>query len=203
MHLLDFDGVVLRNSRVSTHVFHSCVRFMAKKASISIDQARHLNRVWYPKLGHSSRVLQERLGVPCTIEEFNEAVYTTFVDYDHVRRVIVPEDFKHARALLETGDCAIFSNAPEIWCRRVSDILELKPKCIVGSDTIGYVLKPHPLAYERAERLIGCKPSLFIDDDPKNVSAAKYNAGWRAICWHSGMSLADVLEIIDLANKRT
>lgn len=194
MRLLDFDGVIVRNPRVSAHVSRACVRYMAKKASISIDKARDLNRTWYPELGHSSRVLQERLGIPCTVQEFNDAVYTEFIEYDQIKYMLVATDFLHANALIGKGhDCAIFSNAPSTWCRRMLGMLQVdhEPRLVIGSDTIGHVLKPSMVAYGRVEKLIGGKPGVFVDDDLQNVTSAT-RLGWNAVYFHKDMTAFDL-----------
>ena len=71
----------------------------------------------------------------------------------------------------------IFTNATAAHARNVLSALGLLPyfNLLIGMDEIGFVSKPHPLAYQRCIQLLGvpAERCLFIEDSGRNLLPAR------------------------------
>lgn len=192
--LLDFDGVMVRNTKVQKHVSQSCVRLLANKSGLTLRQASRMNKQLYPLYGHSSFILQRNYKIDCGIEEFNHLVYNEYIDYAKVKRLLTSDDTAYAaemaRIIHRWGPekTFIFSNAVDVWCENlllmmgVSDVIP--PQNIMCSNHLR-ALKPSPSAYAEAEFRVGLiMPELvsgcytFVDDHAQNILAVKHRPRW-------------------------
>jgi FMN phosphatase YigB (HAD superfamily) len=178
--LLDFDGVILRNDRVRKYVQDACSRLFAEKTRMPPRVAARVNRERYPLYGHTSILLSKEFGIPCTVQGFNKEVYDCLVKYDEVKKLLEDQDvdwIMDMSTALPLERAYIFSNAPTLWCKTLSDYLGLTgipEDRFLCSDKLLH-LKPHPRAFLGVEKHTSRNNYggyFLVDDDPGNVSAA-------------------------------
>jgi FMN phosphatase YigB (HAD superfamily) len=211
--LLDFDGVVVRNRMVHRVVADACTTCVARKAGVSLAEARRVNDALYPRLGHSSLVLTRHFGVPTTPSEFNATVYDELLDYDFIARCLRSRaDQEHARALanmIDSRNTLVFSNAPWGWCERILSFLGIggavmRSNAICSDST--QLFKPDPRAFAEAEfraslAVPGVQEFVFVDDSPANVAAAADRPGWTPVHFPADAALGDIASRIILNTK--
>jgi len=175
--LLDFDGVILRNSKVRTYVQDACSRLFAEKTRMPPRVAARVNRERYPLYGHTSILLSKEFGIPCTVQGFNKDVYECMVKYNDVKKLLDDQDvdwIMDMSTTLPLDKAYVFSNAPMIWCKTLSDYLGLTGipmERFLCSDKLRH-LKPHPKAYLAVEKVVPQHRYFLVDDDPGNISSA-------------------------------
>lgn len=210
--LLDFDGVIIRNHRVQRYVGNTCTRYLAREAGIRFPEAARINRIKYPKYGHSSYILSYDYKVPCSIAAFNVGVYKHLIDPSVVQRLLTPEDRTYALSLLNMlrkhgwmpDSTFIFTNAMDSWCLDVLNLLNLDLKAftnhgILSSNALG-ALKPTPHAYKEAEFLVSsllpnADHFVFVDDHEGNLVIPKSSkTKWYGIHYPANMQLEQLSE---------
>ena len=196
--LLDFDGVILRNAKVRTYVQDACARLFAEKTRMPPRVAARVNRERYPLYGHTSILLTKEFGIPCTVQGFNRDVYECMVKYDEVKKLLEDQDvdwIMDMSTALPLDRAYVFSNAPTVWCKTLSDYLGLTgipEERFLCSDRLQH-LKPHPKAFLTADKFVSSTVGyFFVDDDPGNISAALNHKTWDGLLFRDDTGWDDV-----------
>ena len=175
--LLDIDGVIVRDKLLLAHVKDNCVRYVQNKLPDCKD-ARNVNRVLYLTHVHTAKGLTHSFGIDTS--DFNEKVYDKRL-LDHLAEVIYADDFqaeaKEIHDFTKKGwDVTLFSNAPEVWSRRVAravgDDVGLRCPAMDGP------FKPAAEAYEDFSKV---QTHVFVDDSLKNLGTARWLPNWHPI----------------------
>ena len=176
--LLDFDGVILRNHRISNIIVNRCQSMVHKCIKhLDFESCKRINKNLYESTGHTVLGLQ-RLGYKdLLISEFDELVYQK-IDYKvelsdisstHASDI---ENVKNLYNYCKTKgiDMWIFSNAPDSWCHSISHMMDLP----ILPSTRPHVstLKPDPKCYLEIERKIKSDKYIFVDDKMMNLMKA-------------------------------
>ena len=189
--LLDFDGVVFANKRVSEHVVDRSIEWISKTMRISRKEAVRLNRVTYKSQGHSSLVQHSN------IKEGRLRSYNEFVFDDHFLDEIIPKciderDVSHTTHLVEIANSrglryALCTNAPRRYCERVLTsqgfaFADVFREDLVFSSDITDAVKPREAFYEFVNDHLKEEQSIhFLDDSLVNVVAANGYQTWTPI----------------------
>ena len=161
--LLDFDGVVFKNHKLHNLVSHRCEMFVSK-----YNIPKVINKQLYQSTGHTIIGLK-RLGVKPvpTIEEFNEYIYKD-IDYKSIINSIDDKQKKTLKKITRITTPYIFSNAPDVWCDTISEILFNKQFPTTSKFT-GSLVKPDPRAYMKIEKHLKSDHYIFVDDKIENL----------------------------------
>lgn len=201
--LLDFDGVIIRNKKISSYVAHQCTRLLADYGGLTMQRAKVLNDKLYPVYGHTSYILEKDLNIPCSIKAFNKAIYSSYINYDQVKKMISKDDREYAqefRKIIRDAEIKenvfIFTNANDIWCMYILmqlDILDLIPRSNVLSSNVLKSLKPSKIAYDAAAFYVDCfakheakNQIVFVDDQAKNIEPIQNDPKWNESFAYSG-----------------
>lgn len=189
--LLDFDGVVFTNRRVSEHVVDRSVEWVSKTMDISRKEALRLNRVTYKSQGHSSLVPNSHMDSGL-LRSYNDFVFN-----DHFLEEIIPKcvderDVSHTTNLVEIANSrglryALCTNAPRRYCERVLTLqgfvfTDVFREDLVFSSDITDSVKPRETFYEFVNDHLKEESSIhFLDDSIMNVVAANGYQNWSPI----------------------
>jgi FMN phosphatase YigB (HAD superfamily) len=187
--VLDIDGVIVRDKLLMAHVKDNCVRYVQSKIPDCKD-ARNVNRILYLTHGHTARGLTHSFGVDTS--DFNEKVYDGRL-MDHLAEVIYGADFqaetKEIHDFTKKGwNVTLFSNAPEVWSRRVALAIgdDVYLRC-PGDDG---PFKPEAAAYANFSK---AQTHVFVDDSLKNLGTARWLPNWHPIHFDEGAENDSIL----------
>lgn len=189
--LMDFDGVIFTNTRVTEHVIDRSVEWVSKTMDLSKKEALRLNRTTYKTQGHSSLIPNSN------IEGGLLRSYNDFVFDDHFLDQILPNcvdegDLSHMTNLVEIANSrglryALCTNAPKSYCDRIlslqgfafSDVFR---EDFVFSSDITESVKPTKDFYNFVNNHLNDESTIhFLDDSAVNVVAANGYQNWCPI----------------------
>lgn len=204
--LLDFDGVFIRNRKISSYVGTQCTRLLAHKKNLNMKQARKINSHLYPLYGHTSFILSKEYGIDCSIKDFNDIVYHEYINYKHIHNMITVNDVEYADQLVSKivskhDNVFIFTNAVDTWCMEVLRMLHIQdciPRSHILSSDLLPVLKPDHKAYDKVDRMLeifqpNAKQRIFVDDQLANIDPIINKTNWTGI-YYPPMQTLDYLE---------
>jgi FMN phosphatase YigB (HAD superfamily) len=191
--VLDFDGVILRNTdvhnlvrdRVVDYVHaHFGVRMMSRKMASTVNQ--HL----YKSFGHTQLGLEALYANGATIFDFNKEVYNMqlFKEMDTIHPRECEWAFDHAMRLIGEHEMPtyLFTSAPADWCaywleRWNVDAIP-RSQWFTSSTT---PLKPTPEAYEAVDSTIRASHGQdctvwMMDDTLSLILPVVHRPNWRA-----------------------
>jgi FMN phosphatase YigB (HAD superfamily) len=182
--LIDFDGVVFRNTKVSNMVCEKSIRYVASRKGLQYRDAKYVNDIGYTKLGHTARVVSDDT---LAIQDYNEYVFDKqmfrwmknvigYSDNQLIEQVSTIKKDRNLRLLLCT-------NAPLQYCIHVlfymgwewDDVFD--PDVCFTSDT--GIVKPLTAYYNRVEDTLDLKEYHFIDDSISNIMPCIHRPRWK------------------------
>ena len=190
--LLDYDGVMLKNTNLSKYQLVRSAKFVQKHTHLTIGTCQHLNKKFYPTYGHTVTMLNKMFNKKVTIEEYDDYVFNK-KSISRLDPLVDGDTKKHMKSfenLFEVCDKTnivwnIFTNAHINWVMHFSEVM--------GMDTISHnnviwpeskleLLKPNPKAYDRVEALFPEATSfIFVDDSPVNLNDLIHREKWIPI----------------------
>lgn len=199
--LLDFDGVIYKNTFVHRVIAERSTRFCNKFIKTSnINFADNFHRHLYKTYGHTVLGLQ-KIGYDVSVDDYNKEVFGDInfycVDNEWDNRTTVK---KLIRSLGMKGvPTFLFSNAPNYWT------VPLLRKMDVGINEEHVLqmstLKPSIDTFNQMETLFPQKSFCFVDDNMINFQNIFERANWNKVLFADvHMKLRDDLYVInDLA----
>ena len=186
--LLDFDGVVLRDKRMSMYQTQRSAKFVKLHTALPMKTADFVNKRFYPVHGHTVLMLRERFFKDVTLEEYNDFVF----DKRALKRLPVTKEMtERGRAFrplfydVDNGfDTWIFTNAHWNWIEHFVDIFDLPIKAdrVIWPKDLTR-LKPNEKAYKLVETKIGKEvEKVFVDDSEVNLVYPR-KLGWKTVLW--------------------
>ena len=185
--LLDFDGVVLRDRRMSMYQTQRSAKFVKLHTALPMKTADFVNKRFYPVHGHTVIMLRERFFKDISLEEYNDFVF----DKRALKQLPVTKEMiehgKAFRSLFDDFDAWIFTNAHWNWIEHFVDVFDLP----IGQERVIWPtdltrLKPNEKAYDLVEakmKDLGEK-KIFVDDSEINLVYPR-KLGWKTILWDS------------------
>lgn len=204
--LLDMDGVVTKNKMLSSAIKNRVNAYVKKMVNkrISNKAAAEYNKHLYMNHGHTLLGLQKEVDINITLDDFCDYVY----DKNFLNSIkFENEPNKEMNKLID--NCRklkipiyIFSNAPEIWCKKVLNHMEIDDTIeILGCDHYLYnfsfypsmCLKPNYITYIKVMNYLNKsynKPEkiLFVDDSIKNIIPMMDHPQWKTIWMNNSFS---------------
>jgi FMN phosphatase YigB (HAD superfamily) len=202
--LLDVDGVILNQPRVLHKLGHKAVQFVQQHVpgKRNILQAAEINTMLYTTFGHTHRGLRHVYGkqVP-PLATFNQFVYDKDLlsylmihDHDDILKQR-GEQIKHLveYAISHNVPCYLFSNAPDIWCNTILDMLSISTlipshQRMTSSHPVFQenLLKPDATLYKNVATFIEQTHHdnlqlLFVDDSLTNLTPIIDSPGWKPV----------------------
>jgi FMN phosphatase YigB (HAD superfamily) len=210
--LLDFDGVMLKNSNLTMYQFKRSVKFVQKHTYLPLSVCEEMNNTYYPKYGHTVMMLNQLFQKNVSLEQYNQFVFgknnlkklNKLVDKDTFNHFIKFE--KITNYCKKNGiDWNIFTNAHINWITNFCEFIDFdgfnETKVIWPSDIT--LLKPNSKAYENAEKFIDFDPAkdiiFFVDDSSVNVESAK-TRNWKTTIMNDTTKPEDILYQIQYSN---
>jgi FMN phosphatase YigB (HAD superfamily) len=182
--LVDFDGVVFRNAKVSHMVQEKSVRYVASRKGVHYRDAKLMNKVGYTKLGHTARLVSDDADA---VQDYNEYVFDRqlfrwmgdtigYTDTTLLQRVSNARANNDLRLVLCT-------NAPKLYCQHVlfymglswSDVFD--SEIFFTSDT--GLIKPLDAYYNHVEDTLDFSEYHFIDDSISNIMPCIHRPQWK------------------------
>lgn len=203
--LLDVDGVLLHQPRVMTRISYKVCSFVHKTVPRvnNLMQAMDVNTMLYTSFGHTHIGLQKLYGKSApSLKEFNAYVYDDEILHYlsiHQNDEIFKRRAKQVQLLLTKASqygipCYIFSNAPDVWCDQVIDMLcagafipeanrlssshpvfeenLLKPDAKLYKNVATYIQQTH---HDKDMEI------MFVDDSLINLIPILHNSTWIPI----------------------
>lgn len=203
--LLDVDGVVLHQPRVMHRLGHKVIQFVQKHIPGKKDilQAAEVNTLLYSNFGHTHRGMRELYGKQApSLTQFNQFVYDNdLLSYltIHEQDELLKKRRDQLRSLVETAlskniPCYLFSNAPDIWCNTVLDMMSMStffpsPNRLTSSHPVFQekLLKPDKTLYQNVATFIeqthrdAAMELVFVDDSLVNLAPILHSSGWTPV----------------------
>ncbi len=192
--LLDFDGVVLRNNKISEYQYRKSARFLQKFTSLTYERCLELNKKYYPQYGHTVILINQVFKNKTSLEEYNDFVFNKKT-INKLEKLLDDDTYKHAKQFqmfFEKDDTYIFTNAHINWIEFFTDRFEIP----VAKDKIFYpkkldMLKPFPKIYDHLDEKFD--DILFVDDSPKNLEYPSKLKKWK-VCLFKESNDIDLLK---------
>ena len=170
--LLDFDGVIYRNSPLNRTIVTRCNQFVQKHVGIRDPvKCAEINRHLYETHGHTVLGLQ-RIGYNCNINQFNSFVYSHLNPFEvrnHAKKAM--QDATQFREMIQFAnaqgiDLYLFSNAPDTWCYNVLDGWDVPKSAVASLSCITcHTLKPEAKCYQYVDSLLYESDVIYFADD--------------------------------------
>lgn len=182
--LIDFDGVVFKNSKVTEEINRKSIQYIAERKNQSFKTAKVVNRHGYTKLGHTCRIISDE-----HVLDYNNYVFDSDMDTfikrsvnDHDARLMEDiYDIKQKRKL----DLVLCTNAPSKYCETVMISLGF-PIDHFFDTRFRYtsdegLIKPLRSYYTHVENtLYTVDHYQFIDDSIINIAPIANDPRWNA-----------------------
>jgi FMN phosphatase YigB (HAD superfamily) len=229
--LLDVDGVILNQPRVLHKLGHKAVQFVHRHVpgKRNILQAAEMNTMLYSTFGHTHRGVRELFGKKAvSVAAFNEYVYDKdLISYltMHANDEFLQTRGEQVRNLVEYAvdrgvPCYLFSNAPDVWCNTLLDMLDMNTwipfhNRLTSSHPVFQenLLKPDTTLYKNVATFIeqshrDTMQMVFVDDSLINLVPVLHSTVWKpvllkatdAFCvsdnLHHAQKLEDVMPLI-------
>jgi FMN phosphatase YigB (HAD superfamily) len=186
--LIDFDGVLLNNSRLNTKISDRCDRYFSHKTGLSLQTSKKINRTYYKKYGHTLNLLNEKMltDTKVFLEDFNDYVYDNKllgeVKWDiNKKDIFTFKEWAYVLSKLEADSIYVYSNAPTVWLEECISSLECLSSSALGLTNVVSVpevndglFKPTPLVYDRMDTQLS-NHIVFIDDSEQNLPIHREN----------------------------
>lgn len=205
--LLDFDGVMLSNSKLNDMISSNCNRFFSKKTGLPLHEASAINRTYYKKYGHTLNLLNKRMlkDTNVFIDEFNDSVY----DADTLRSIkynLEPkdilefQDWKRTISELDADHVIVYSNAPSTWLHECLNALgNASRSCILFDEVVsvpetnGGLFKPSHEVYDSIESTLSSQKIMFIDDSIDNLPI--HRPSWTNVLYGTDVYSPDYISV--------
>ena len=202
--LLDVDGVILNQPRVLHKLGHKAVQFVQQHipGKRNILQAAEINTLLYSNFGHTHRGLREVYGKKAPdVATFNQFVYDKDLlsylmihDNDEILKTR-GEQIKHLveHAISLNIPCYLFSNAPDVWCNTILDMLSISTlipshQRLTSSHPVfqDNLLKPDASLYKNVATFVEQTHRenlqlVFVDDSLTNLIPILNSPGWKPV----------------------
>lgn len=196
--LVDFDGVILRNSQAHSYIKQRVNTFVKRTCRVGHDKKGLdlLNKQWYDTYGHTVLGMRKH-GFPVTHKGFNEYVYEDFFKIKQLK--MTPEELASWRRFKDSMremdlHVKIFSNASSIWVKHFlhneddeTHIFEIQNKMdkYIHENIYNSLLKPDRSMYDMVMQMYPRKIYYFIDDKINNFGPVACDPRWIKI-WMNG-----------------
>ena len=197
--LMDMDGVVIKHPMYAKSIQNRVHSFVKKKLDkfMPDKKVEQINKVLYKEFGHTVIGMQKLYDSNITLKEFSDYVYhKDFLNTLHV----INEDEVAIKRLLKAAqekntDVYIFSNAPDAWCNKILESMNITDMPIIGCDHFIYqnsesaslCLKPNFITYLKVMQYINLKNTktkntfIMVDDQIQNVLPMIDNPNWKGV----------------------
>ena len=193
--LLDFDGVMLVNSRLKDYQSKRSAKFVCNHTLLHPDHCKIINSTYYPKYGHSVIMVQKLFDQRATLQEYNDYVFS-MKQLKRLQNVPDEETKNHMQGFKKVYDycesvgmpCYVFTNAHKNWVTYFTDVcgLDIDPDTIIYPEHLDF-LKPNANAYDRVEKQFGVGSEyLFIDDAEVNLNIPSQRTVWHPFHFLTG-----------------
>jgi len=183
--LIDFDGVILRSTKIHSAVKARAELYVGKALMTQSDVvARKANAYMYNTYGHTLLGLEKVIGKTAagTLHDFNSFVYEGFDmnrdDFFEAQKDL--SDWNKLISKLKSNNIPvhIFSNAPRDWCINFID-----PSMVNGfiGDNVpidSEYLKPESKVFDVVDAWFANKDVYFIDDRIHNLKWSMNKKNW-------------------------
>jgi FMN phosphatase YigB (HAD superfamily) len=190
--LLDFDGVLMQNTKIENIIKERSVRYVKSRTKLSMENAKVLNQNLYPKVGHTALIINNTKHYHNEVFEYNKEVFYTMNFQDDIRPCIHADDFNHIENILEIlaenkKKPGLFTNTPLLWVEQNLQFLGLHVEDVFDTDMLftsdeGFI-KPKCDTYEKVDQSMGGRNTIFVDDSITNITTAAQFPNW--FCFHA------------------
>lgn len=191
--LLDFDGVILRNTASKKFIQQRVNTYFANKLPNVPPKLLHaLNHEMYSSYGHSHIGLKE-FRIPSSIIEFNNFIYS---DIPSNLKWTSEEQKDWTSFYSYMNECDIpiyiFSNAPKEWCQHFINFNNYKVQFI--QDEVPFMkhpqlseemVKPRKGIYDLLKMKFARKKVIFMDDKLCNLQPSVGDPRWINVWIHA------------------
>lgn len=199
--LVDFDGVVFRNAKVSHMVQEKSIRYVASRKGVHYRDAKTMNKIGYTNLGHTARLISDDADA---VKDYNEYVFDQQLfrwmgDTIGYTDTTLLQCVSHARA---NNDLRLIlcTNAPKTYCEHVlfnvgiswSDVFDVNT--YFTSDT--GLIKPLDAYYNHVENTLDFNEYHFIDDSVSNIMPCMHRSRWKGCVINNEKDLLAYLDHI-------
>ena len=182
--LVDFDGVVFRNAKVSHMVTEKSIRYIASRKGVHYRDAKLMNKAGYTKLGHTARLVSDDADA---VKDYNEYVFDRKL-FRWMAETIGHEDatlLQRVSNARTNNDLRLVlcTNAPKTYCEHVLFYLGISWSDVFDDDICFTsdtgLVKPLDAYYNHIEDALGFNEYHFIDDSVSNIMPCVHRPQWK------------------------
>lgn len=182
--LVDFDGVVFRNAKVSHMVQEKSIRYVASRKGVHYRDAKLMNKVGYTKLGHTARLVSDDAD---TVQDYNDYVFDRQLfrwmgDTIGYEDATLLQRVSNARANNDLR-LVLCTNAPKNYCEHVLFYLGISWSDVFDDETNftsdAGLVKPLDSYYNHVEDTLDLNEYHFIDDSITNIIPCAHRPQWK------------------------
>lgn len=184
--LVDFDGVVVRNARASSHVVRRVEGFLKKRMGPAATdvEVRRLNQELYGGFGHSFLGMKKMGLVEARhFGEFQDYLYSD-IDPEEVHITLKEKlDWQRFCQAMEARNIrvCIFSNASLRWIQHFINLEEFGGVGYLGPGSCDEWLKPQVEVYDCIDRLYKGRHFLYYEDKLVNLAPRLDHPDWTCV----------------------
>ena len=203
--LLDYDGVVLRNTYLSQYQLNRSAKFVQKHSHLSYQTCKEINSKYYPKHGHTVTLINKMFNKNVTLEEYNDYVFS-LRHLKKLNHLVDAQTYEHGNAFNKLFEFCqannmqwhTYTNAHINWVLNFSNLLDLpmiSAKNIIWPLDIS-LLKPNKVSYDIIEKELCDYGSSFtmVDDSLLNLTIPRERPNkWMPIHFKENHKVDDIL----------
>lgn len=188
--LIDFDGVLFKNDRVSRLVRDRSIDFVQKSLNVSRREAERVNATWYPLHGHTALVIRHEPDTRKTVRRYNRYVFDEAL-FESVSECIDDFDRYHLERIAcvlqrrGTKNVHLCTNAPFMYCEQVLQELGYSTSDLFDSTHVFTsdegLVKPLDAYWDHVDRSLPNQPIRFLDDSAVHVLSTAIRPNWTSV----------------------
>ena len=181
--LLDFDGVIFKNTKIHKLVEQKSIEYVAKALNVPMKKATKISNYNYKKNGHTTISYNKEHGL--NIHDYNEFLFDN-MNWNEIKAYLNKNDFDNLDIYKricnrDNINYYLYSNASLSYCVNVLKHLNydlFEQETFTSSNC---ELKPLCDSYHHVENTIhqlNNHKLHFIDDNMINLKPIQYNVNW-------------------------
>ena len=201
--LLDFDGVIFKNTYVQDYVTKMSVDYIKTRSNITLNEAISINRKAYKKYGHTSLLYGDKSTLT---HAYNYHVFSKNKKdlVTLISKAVNRKNKSHLRKMLElkrslNHEYVLCTNTPKWYCEIVLNNLGSSCEELFG-DNISFtsdtgLLKPSSKYFDLIEDQLKDNHFVFLDDSILNIQNIQYRPNWTGLIIENEKDVLDILNV--------
>lgn len=200
--LLDFDGVVLRNHKITELIQNNSTLYLSTKLNVSYSKSKQIQKKYLSIYGHTAMLesVTHNTSVYKCFQDYNDFVFNK-TNMDVYLNMIAMSDIELMKNIIDIkqnsyDDYVLFSNAHLDWVSNVLNYAEIDMYQMFDGfyTNDNNCLKPYNSAYmpfDQSEKI------SFVDDNIINLKPVENKYGWNIFHYSNQHTVNDLLNYLE------